>query len=103
MKGRVAFTLVLIVACLVPGGQALGKSSRPAPFNATPRAGEVWLYNEYWTLADVECIGVGGAVLPGRFLKLPFVARETRAITQALMLRPTGYRKFPIRYVWRYS
>jgi hypothetical protein len=92
---------VALIAALLPASVAQGKSTQ-STFNATPREGELWLYNKYWTLADVECIGVGGAVLAGRFLKLACVARDTRAVTQALLLRPIGYRKFKMTYIFRY-
>jgi hypothetical protein len=100
-RASVIGCIALIVA-LLPAGAALGKPAQSA-FNATPREGELWLYNKYWTLADVECIGAGGAVLPGRFPKLACVARDTRAVTQALLLRPIGYRKFSMKYIWRYG
>ncbi len=102
MRLLIAVGLALVAVVLLPASQALGRQSAPLVFNATPREGELWLYNEYWTLADVECIGVGGAVLAGRFLKLACVARDTRAVTQAVVLRPTGYRKFAIKYVWKF-
>jgi len=65
MRLLVAVALALVAVVLLPASQALGRQSAPSAFNATPREGELWLYDEYWTLADVECIGVGARSFRG--------------------------------------